>query len=149
MKRENNVPLMSFDRRGRFCRRRTLDLREGGGIGRIGAKGKVRRVAGAASAGHVPKTEGNSKNSAFLSLISHFCVAAKRRLSENVPLFSAKPTRCQVLTRTAAELRPNGRVLGVCSSQARGTAFGEDIDSRTRFLCASIMPVSKQVELWT
>lgn len=72
MKRENNVPIMSFDRRGRFCRRRTLNLREGRGIGRIGAKGTVRRVAGAASVGHAPKPEGSSKNSALFFLTTHF-----------------------------------------------------------------------------
>ncbi len=93
MKRETHAPIMSFDIRGRFCRWRTLNLREGGGVGRIRATGKVRRVAGAASAGYVPKTEGNLQKSALLFLTTHFCVAAKRRLSENVPLFSAKPAR--------------------------------------------------------
>lgn len=72
MKRENNIPLMSSDMSWHYCRRRTLNLRKRGGIGRIGATGIVRRVAGAASAGHAPKPEGSSKNSALLFLTTHF-----------------------------------------------------------------------------
>lgn len=72
MKRETHVPIMSLDMSGRFCKWRTFNLREEGRIGRIGAKGKVRRVAGAASAGHVPKTEGYSQKSALLFLTTHF-----------------------------------------------------------------------------